>query len=367
MDQVRAGRRQMNTGVVSKPSDGRLEESSPGRSRRGCRPLICSIVRQGPARCRLVSYGRSAIKGDVCDVDDYSLRWPFRWCSDSWPRRCGSDDSSSESTTAVDGTVAATEDAEATETVPPEAEGDVDTSIVVEIETPVFGGSIAMGLEAEPNGFRPWEDGCSDPCVNMARTIFDPLIQQNGEGEHEGYLAESIEANEDFTVWTMTLRPDVAFHNGVPLTAQTIVDMFAVQQSGAISAGRIATTSLIGVEAADDLTVVYTLGASNSVFPANLTSVELGYVFEPAAAVADPVGFSTAPVGTGPFVMQSRDIDNETVVVRNENYWRTADNGDRLPYLDSIAFRPIPDEGTRLDVLLSRTVDVIDVAPGHDP
>ena len=273
---------------------------------------------------------------------------------------CGSDDSSSEGTTAVDGTVATTEDAEATETVPPEAEGDVDTSIVVEIETPVFGGSIAMGLEAEPNGFRPWEDGCSDPCVNMARTIFDPLIQQNGEGEYEGYLAESIEANEDFTVWTMTLRPDVAFHNGVPLTAQTIIDMFAVQQSGAISAGRIATTSLIGVEAADDLTVVYTLGASNSVFPANLTSVELGYVFEPAAAVADPVGFSTAPVGTGPFVMQSRDIDNETVVVRNENYWRTADNGDRLPYLDSIAFRPIPDEGTRLDALLSRTVDVIE-------
>ena len=185
---------------------------------------------------------------------------------------------------------------------------------------------------------------------------------------YEGYLAESIDANEDFTVWTMTLRPDVAFHNGVPLTAQTIVDMFAVQQSGAYSAGRIATTSLVGVEAADDLTVVYTLGASNSVFPANLTAVELGYVFEPAAAVADPVGFSTAPVGTGPFVMQSRDIDNETVVVRNENYWRTADNGDRLPYLDSIAFRPIPDEGTRLDALLVADGRCHgDATPGHDP
>ena len=271
---------------------------------------------------------------------------------------CGSDDTSSGSTVAVGATTTTTEDEGTAGTAPPEA--DVDTSVVAETETPVYGGSIAVGLEAEPNGFRPWEDGCSDPCVNMARTIFDPLIQQNGDGEYEGYLAESIDTNADFTVWTMTLRPGVTFHNGVPLTAQTIVDMFAVQQSGAISAGRIATTSLTSVEAADELTVVYTLGAANSVFSANLTSVELGYVFEPAAAVADPVGFSTAPVGTGPFVMQSRDLDNETVVVRNDNYWRTADNGDQLPYLDSISFRPIPDEGTRLDALVSGTVDLIE-------
>jgi peptide/nickel transport system substrate-binding protein len=105
---------------------------------------------------------------------------------------------------------------------------------------------------------------------------------------------------------------------------------------------------------------VYTLDASNSAFPSNLNTVELGYVFEPAAASADPAGFSKAPVGTGPFAIQNRDIDNETTVVRNENYWRTDADGNQLPYLDSIVFRPIPDEGTRLDALLSGTVDVIE-------
>jgi peptide/nickel transport system substrate-binding protein len=83
-------------------------------------------------------------------------------------------------------------------------------------------------------------------------------------------------------------------------------------------------------------------------------------VFEPGAALADPVGFSTAPVGTGPFVMESRDIDNETIVVRNENYWRTDDDGNPLPYLDSVSFRPIPDEGTRLDALISGTVNLME-------
>ena len=157
---------------------------------------------------------------------------------------CGSDDSSSDSTTASDGTEATTEETtdtgdgeETADTEPVVAEGEVDTTVVAETDTPVYGGSLAMGLEAEANGFRPWEDGCAEPCVNIARTFFDVLIQQNADGEYEGYLAESIEPNEDFTVWTMTLRPDIEFHNGVPLTAQTIADMFAIQQTGAISSG----------------------------------------------------------------------------------------------------------------------------------
>jgi len=276
---------------------------------------------------------------------------------------CGSDDSSSEDTTATDATEAPTDDgdtADTESTTPITAEGDVDTTVVTETDTAVYGGTVTMGLEAEANGFRPWEDGCAEPCVNIARTFFDPLIDQNSDGEYKGYLAESIEANDDFTVWDLTLRPDIVFHNGVPLTAQTIADMFTIQQTGAMSSGLIATNQMLSVEATGDLTVQYTLGAPNSAFPSSLSLVPLGFVFEPGAAATDGAGFSTAPVGTGPFTMDKRDIDNETIVVRNENYWRTAANGDQLPYLDSVAFRPIPDEGTRLDALISGTVNMME-------
>jgi peptide/nickel transport system substrate-binding protein len=278
---------------------------------------------------------------------------------------CGSDESASDDTTPTDGTEAVPEDTDDggdtdtttpddTESTTPEDTAPEDT------DAPVMGGSLIMGLEAEATGLRPWEDACGEPCVNIARTVFDVLIQQNADGEYEGNLAESIEPNDDFTEWTMTLRPDVEFHNGVPLTAQTIVDMFAIQQTGATSSGQIATYGITGVEAVDDLTVLYTLSSPNSAFPAAVNSVPIGYVFEPAAAAADPVGFSTNPIGTGPFVMQSRDIDNETVVVRNENYWRTDADGNQLPYLDEVSFRPIPDEGTRLDALISGTVNLME-------
>ncbi len=236
-----------------------------------------------------------------------------------------------------------------------EAEGDVDTEAALTDDVPDYGGTVSIGLEAEATGLRPWEDACSAPCYNMMVSIFDKLTEQTADGVIEPYLAESITPNADFTEFVMTLRPDVTFHDGTPLTAQTIVDMFPLQQVGAASAGSVGTSKLTGVEATGDLEVTYTLSGSNSAFPAYLSRAPLGMVFEPTAAAADPDGFTTNPVGTGPFVIEKRDLDNETVVVRNENYWRTDAEGNALPYLDSIVFKPIPDEGTRLDAVTSGT------------
>ncbi|MEZ5379461.1 MAG: ABC transporter substrate-binding protein [Acidimicrobiales bacterium] len=236
-----------------------------------------------------------------------------------------------------------------------EAEGDVDTEVEERTDAPDYGGTVSIGLEAEATGLRPWEDACSSPCYNMMISIYDKLTEQASDGSIQPYLAESITPNADFTEYVMTLRPGVTFHNGTELTAQTIADMFPLQQEGAAAAGSLGSSKLIGVEATGDLEVTYTLSGSNSAFPSYLSRAPLGMVFDPAAAAADPEGYSTAPIGTGPFVIEKRDLDNETVVVRNDNYWMSDADGNQLPYLDSIVFKPIPDEGTRLDALTSGT------------
>ncbi len=240
-----------------------------------------------------------------------------------------------------------------------EAEGDVDTEVESDVESArSYGGDIVIGVEAEATGLRPWEDACGEPCLTFHRAIFDQLAAQTAEGGYEGWLAETIEPNEDFTVWTVTLRPDVVFSDGTPVTAQTIVDMFPIQQAGAVTSGLISGAGLENVEATGDLEVTYTLSSGNSAFIATLAGAT-GRVFQPAAAAADPEGFSTSPIGTGPFVVDSRDLDNETVLVRNDSYWLADAEGNQLPYLDSVSIRPIPDEGTRLDAQLSGTIDVM--------
>lgn len=242
-----------------------------------------------------------------------------------------------------------------------EAEGDVDTEITEDAAAGerTYGGDIAVALEAEAVGLRPWEDTCSSPCYNMMITIYDKIVEQNVDGQYMPWLAESFVPNEDFTSWVITLRQGVTFHNGVELTAQTVADMFPLQLEGSAAAGQITSATLVDVQATGDYEVTYTMERPNSAFPAYLARAPIGMVFDPAAAAADFDGYSINPIGTGPFMIDSRDLDNETVVVRNPNYWGVDSEGNQLPYLDSISFQPIPDEGTRLDSLLSGTVDAM--------
>ncbi len=63
-------------------------------------------------------------------------------------------------------------------------------------------------------------------------------------------LAESWESNEDGTVWTFTLRPDVTFHNGNPLDANDVVATFAAQWDAAspLHTGRVGDFTYFGAD-----------------------------------------------------------------------------------------------------------------------
>jgi len=52
--------------------------------------------------------------------------------------------------------------------------------------------------------------------------IFLPLVAKNTEGELEGVLATHWEHSADFHTWTVHLRNDVYWHDGVPFTARDV-------------------------------------------------------------------------------------------------------------------------------------------------
>lgn len=58
--------------------------------------------------------------------------------------------------------------------------------------------------------------------------------------------------------------------------------------------------------------------------------------------------FFKNPVGTGPFKFVSWKPEQELIMVRNPNYWRKDEQGNQLPYLDTIKFTFIKDEKTQL-------------------
>ena len=95
----------------------------------------------------------------------------------------------------------------------------------------------------------------------MGNAVFDTITAATKDGNFVPYLAESVEPNEDFTVWTVTLREGVTFHDGTPLNAEAVVKNFETQRADPLVG--LAVAPFYPAEGAttivDDLTVQFNL------------------------------------------------------------------------------------------------------------
>jgi peptide/nickel transport system substrate-binding protein len=239
---------------------------------------------------------------------------------------------------------------------PAETEDTVELVEVDESEDPVFGGTLRYALEADVDGLNPVSSALSAPGLLMGVAVFDTLAVFDDADQWQPYLAESFTPNNDFTVWTMKLRAGVSFHDSTPLNAAAI----------AVNFGTVLKDPLVGlavrpfynldnpIEIVDDLTVRFNLSGANASWPTSQTG-QLGMVASPVwleAALEDPT-LNQAPVGTGPFVFESRSEDSVTRMVRNETWW----NGD--VYLDAVEFVTVTDPDTRNDLLFQGEIQAL--------
>ena len=232
------------------------------------------------------------------------------------------------------------------ETLPPDTTPD-----------PVKGGTLRYGLEADVDGLNPTVSALTAASgLVMASAVFDTLAAYAADKSVVPYLAESFTPNDDFTKWTIKLRPDVLFHDGTSLDAAAFVTNFEAQRGAPLVglAVRPFYPEAGATAVIDDLTVEMTLLEPNAHWPVYMTT-QLGMMASPAwleAAAANPT-LNQQPVGTGPFVFETRSEDSVTTFVRNEQWWNGA------AYLDRIEFLPVPDSASRTDLLLAGDINAM--------
>jgi peptide/nickel transport system substrate-binding protein len=218
---------------------------------------------------------------------------------------------------------------------------------------PQSGGTLRYGLNGETDGWNPSVNRWAGDGTQVGLSIFDPLAAYAADGSIAPYLAESFESNADFTEWTITLRPNITFHNGEPLTSTAVQRTMDGLRTSALTAPALRPIS--SIETPDDLTVVVTMSSPWAAFPASLAG-QAGVVAAPEQ-LDNPDG-TRQPIGTGPFEFVSWTPDKELIVERNPDYWRTDENGTQLPYLDRIEFLPIPDSGQRVNAMETDGLDM---------
>jgi len=186
--------------------------------------------------------------------------------------------------------------------------------------------------------------------IQVLNQLAEPLIELTDKYELQPVLAKEW-SSEDGTTWTFTLQEGVTFHNGSDFNADAVVWNFERLRAEDSPMATV-YANIDDVVAVDDMTVDFKLTTADSEFPGLLTSYRALMV----APDSDP---EKECIGTGPFTLTSWSPEDRAVVEKNADYWMTDDDGNQLPYLDSIEFIASPDVAAQLQGLLGGSLDFV--------
>jgi peptide/nickel transport system substrate-binding protein len=226
------------------------------------------------------------------------------------------------------------------------------------------GGSITYGLESETGGgWCPTTARLAISGIMVASAIYDPLTTLNSKGQAVPYLAKSVTHDPTYTKWTIALRDqDIKFHDGTLLTADVVKQNIDAWRRGELLSSVFADVSDVTVDNPKQLTV--TTSRPWVTFDGYLFLDGRGGIVAPAQ-LNDPSTCATNLIGTGPFKLDHWTVNQELVVTKNPDYWQTDNRGRRLPYLDKITFKPVPEANQRVNALRADQLDVIHTSDGQ--
>ena len=181
----------------------------------------------------------------------------------------------------------------------------------------------------------------SNASIWVFNQIFETLTTSSADGTTvEPGLAKSWTQSSDKLTWTFTLRTDVKFSDGTPMTADDV--KFSIDEASGTTGGwefinsAIATTS-----APDKATFVIVTKYPWAPMLADLACPSNGIIPKDHGGKTKDV-FYTAPVGTGPFAWDTWNKGSKLTLKKNTNYHEQG-----RPYLDSVVWQVVPDDNTR--------------------
>ncbi|MBM4761354.1 glutathione ABC transporter substrate-binding protein [Bacillus sp. B15-48] len=198
--------------------------------------------------------------------------------------------------------------------------------------------------------------GMNDTATTNATTqLFDRLTEYAEDGSVVPALAEEFNAIDD-TTWEFNLRQGVKFHDGSDFTAEAVkMSLERLIDPEFASPRAVVLNMITEVIVIDDHTVHIKTAEPFAPLPAHLAH-NAGSIIAPSAIEEENNGGKSVdenPVGTGPFKFDAWNRGAEIKFVRFEDYW--GDNAN----LDSIVFKVVPEQATRVAMLETGEANVM--------
>ncbi|AKU27135.1 Glutathione-binding protein GsiB [Geobacillus stearothermophilus] len=193
---------------------------------------------------------------------------------------------------------------------------------------------------------------------SVQKTMLQGLVGFDKEMKVIPVLAENYSVNDNATEFTFKLRKGIKFHDGTPFNAEAVkanLDRLTDPNSTLIRSSlfKVIKETIV----VDEYTVKVVLSEP---FGAMLNTFA-----HPAAMMISPQALkkygdevSKHPVGTGPYMFEEWQPGDHLTVKKNPDYWNATGNE-----VDSITFKPTPENGTRIAMLQAGDADIIYPVP----
>jgi peptide/nickel transport system substrate-binding protein len=160
-------------------------------------------------------------------------------------------------------------------------------------------------------------------------------------------------------IWTIRVRPGIEFHNGKTLGAEDVI--FSLQRMvnpklALFGGAALSSVDPKRIKKLDKRTVRLFLKRKDVTILDALAQYVAGIV--PAGYSPTAIGKASPNVGTGPYKLQSFTPGQQSVHVRNPNYWRSGQ-----PYFDKVVIIDFPDDTARVNALLGGQLDAAASVP----
>lgn len=232
------------------------------------------------------------------------------------------------------------------------------------VDIPAVGGEYTEGLVGEPRFINPLYAIGSDVDQDLTSLIYSGLVRWDPEEGFIPELAESLEINEDGTVYTLKIRDNAKFHNGEDVRARDVLFTINAIQNPVYRSPFVDHFYNVTVVQEDDKTVSFILEEAFAPFIQYLT---VGIL--PASVWAEILpqnaplaALNLQPIGSGPyrfaeFAKDKRGSIRSYTLKRNNDYYRDP------PRIEQLTFKFYPDTLALHDALQNKNVEGANFVP----
>ena len=210
------------------------------------------------------------------------------------------------------------------------------------------GGTITVGIDTAPLGWDP-HLATAKASGDHYEQVYEGLVQLSNKDEIVPWLATSWKFSDPKTL-IFTLRKGVKFHNGREMVADDVKYSYDRIRKDCPQSGYY--DAVKSIEVLDQYTVKFNFSVPDATLLSYMASGRYRGIV-PKEEVEKHGDLKSAWCGTGPFMVKEYVPGDYTVFERNPNYWQEG-----LPLVDSLIFKVIKDENSRLAALRRGSVDV---------